>query len=207
MDLAALCIKRPVATALLTVGTVLAGFFAYLKLPVAPLPQIDFPTITVFAGMPGASPDVMAASVAMPLERHLGVIADVNEMTSQNTVGQTRITLQFGLDRDLGGAAREVQAAINSARADLPTNLRQNPTYRKVNPTAAPIAVLAMTSATLTRGQIYDAASTVVQQSLSQIDGVGQVAISGSSLPAVRVELNPSALFKYRIGSRTCARR
>jgi multidrug efflux pump len=200
VDLAALCIKRPVATALLTVGTVLAGFFAYLKLPVAPLPQIDFPTITVFAGMPGASPDVMAASVATPLERHLGVIADVNEMTSQNTVGQTRITLQFGLDRDLGGAAREVQAAINSARADLPTNLRQNPTYRKVNPTAAPIAVLAMTSATLTRGQIYDAASTVVQQSLSQIDGVGQVAISGSSLPAVRVELNPSALFKYRIG-------
>ena len=200
MNLAALCIKRPVATTLLTLGVVLAGFFAYLKLPVAPLPQIDFPTITVFAAMPGASPDVMAASVATPLERHLGVIADVSEMTSQNTVGQTRITLQFGLDRNIDGAARDVQAAINSARADLPTSLRQNPTYRKVNPAGSPIAILALTSDTLTRGQIYDAASTVMQQALSRIEGIGQVAINGSSLPAVRVELNPSALFKYQIG-------
>ena len=193
-------IGRPVATTLLTLGVALAGFFAYLKLPVAPLPQVDFPTISVFATMPGASPETMAATVATPLERHLGIIADVTEMTSQSTVGISRITLQFSLNRNIDGAARDVQAAINAARADLPTSLRQNPTYRKVNPADSPIAILAMTSATLTRGQIYDAASTVVQQALSQIDGVGQVAISGSSLPAVRVELNPLALFKYGIG-------
>jgi multidrug efflux pump len=193
-------IKRPVATTLLTIGVALAGFFAYLKLPVAPLPQVDFPTISVTATMPGASPDTMATTVATPLERHLGVIADVSQMTSSSTVGTTRITLQFNLDRNIDGAARDVEAAINAARADLPTSLRQNPTYRKVNPADAPIAILAMTSATLTRGQIYDAASTVVQQALSQIDGIGQVVISGSSLPAVRVELNPPALFKYGIG-------
>jgi multidrug efflux pump len=196
----ALFIKRPVATTLLTLGIALAGFFAYSKLPVAPLPQVDFPTISVQATMPGASPDTMAVTVATPLERHLGIIADVTEMTSQSTVGNTRITLQFGLDRNIDGAARDVQAAINAARQDLPTSLRQNPTYRKVNPSDAPIAILAMSSATLTRGQIYDAASTVVQQALSQIDGIGQVVISGSSLPAVRVELNPLALFKYGIG-------
>src|SRR5215510_3642938 len=200
LNLATLSIKRPVATMLLTLGVVLAGLFAYLKLPVAPLPQIDFPTITVFSAMPGASPDIMAASVATPLERHLGIIADVSEMTSENTVGQTRITVQFGLDRDIDGAARDVQAAINAARADLPAGLRQNPTYRKVNPSVSPIAILALTSDTLTRGQIYDAASTVMQQALSRIEGIGQVAINGSSLPAVRVELNPSALFKYQIG-------
>ena len=168
-------IRRPVATTLLTIGIALAGFFAYLQLPVAPLPQVDFPTISVFATMPGASPDTMAATVATPLERHLGVIADVTEMTSESTVGLTRITLQFGLNRSIDGAARDVQAAINAARADLPTSLRQNPTYRKVNPADAPVAILAMTSETLTRGQIYDAASTVVQQALSQIDGIGQV--------------------------------
>ena len=166
----------------------------------APLPQVDFPTISVFASMPGASPDTMAATVATPLERHLGIIADVTEMTSQSTVGSARITLQFGLNRDIDGAARDVQAAINAARADLPTSLRNNPTYRKVNPADAPIAILAMTSDTLTRGQIYDAASTVMQQALSQLEGIGQVGISGSSLPAVRVELNPLALFKYGIG-------
>ncbi|MBV9201828.1 MAG: efflux RND transporter permease subunit [Alphaproteobacteria bacterium] len=193
-------IKRPVATTLLTIGIALVGFFAYLKLPVSPLPQVDFPTISVFATMPGASPDTMAATVATPLERHLGIIADVTEMTSQSTVGTARITLQFGLNRKIDGAARDVQAAINAARADLPSSLRTNPTYRKVNPADAPIVILAMTSATLTRGQIYDAASTVVQQALSQIDGIGQVVISGSSLPAVRVELNPLALFKYGIG-------
>src|SRR5438067_3887738 len=200
MNPSALFIKRPVATTLLTLGVALAGFFAFMKLPVAPLPQVDFPTISVFATMPGASPDTMATSVATPLERHLGVIADVTEMTSQSTVGNSRITLQFGLNRSIDGAARDVQAAINAARADLPTSLRQNPTYRKVNPADAPVAIVAMTSDTLTRGQIYDAASTVVQQGLSQIDGIGQVAISGSSLPAVRVELNPLALFKYGIG-------
>jgi len=200
MNPSALFIERPVATTLLTLGIALAGLFAFSKLPVAPLPQVDFPTISVFATMPGASPDTMATSVATPLERHLGVIADVTEMTSQSTVGNARITLQFGLNRSIDGAARDVQAAINAARADLPTSLRTNPTYRKVNPADAPIAILAMTSNTLTRGQIYDAASSIVQQALSQIDGVGQVAISGSSLPAVRVELNPLALFKYGIG-------
>ncbi|HEX4614358.1 MAG TPA: efflux RND transporter permease subunit, partial [Stellaceae bacterium] len=200
LSYSALFIRRPVATTLLTLGIALAGFFAFVKLPVAPLPQIDFPTISVFAAMPGASPETMAATVATPLERHLGVLADVTEMTSENTVGQTRIILQFGLDRNIDGAARDVQAAINAARADLPTSLRQNPTYRKVNPTGSPIAILAMTSETMTRGQIYDAASTVVQQALSQINGIGQVAINGSSLPAVRVELNPLALFKYGIG-------
>ena len=200
MNFSAIFIRRPVATTLLTIGLALAGLFAYFKLPVAPLPQVDFPTIVVSATMPGASPDTMATTVATPLERHLGVIADVTEMTSTSTVGNSRVVLQFNLSRNIDGAARDVEAAINAARADLPTSLRQNPTYRKVNPADAPIAILSMTSDTLTRGQIYDAASTVMQQALSQIDGIGQVAISGSSLPAVRVELNPQALFKYGIG-------
>jgi multidrug efflux pump len=193
-------VERPVATTLLTLGIALAGLFAYQKLPVAPLPQIDYPAISVVATMAGANPETMAATVATPLERHLGVIADVIEMTSLSSVGQSYITLQFGLNRNIDGAARDVQAAINAARADLPTSLRRNPTYHKSNPTGPPIAILAMTSDTLTRGQIYDAASTVVQQALSRIDGIGQVTISGSSLPAVRVELNPFALFKYGIG-------
>jgi multidrug efflux pump len=193
-------IKRPVATTLLTIGLALAGIFAYFKLPVAPLPQVDFPTISVTATMPGASPDTMAATVATPLERHLGIIADVTEMTSSSIVGSARITLQFNLDRNIDGAARDVEAAIQAARADLPTNLRQNPTYRKVNPADAPIAILALTSDTLTRGQIYDAGSTIMQQALSQIEGIGEVVVSGSSLPAVRVELNPLQLFKYGIG-------
>jgi multidrug efflux pump len=193
-------IGRPVATTLLTIAIAIAGVFAFLRLPVAPLPQVDYPTILVTASMPGASPNTMAATVATPLERHLGIIANVAEMTSESTVGITRITLQFSLNRSLDGAARDVQAAINAARADLPTSLRQNPSYYKVNPTNAPVAILAMTSGTLTRGQIYDAASRVMQQGLSQIEGVGQVQIGGSSLPAVRVELNPLALFKYGIG-------
>jgi multidrug efflux pump len=193
-------VKRPVGTTLLTLGLALAGFFAYLKLPVAPLPQVDYPTISVFAAMPGASPETMAATVATPLERHLGIIADVTEMTSQSGVGQTSITLRFALGRNIDGAARDVQAALNAARADLPASLSQNPSYRKADPNGPPIAILVMTSDTLTRGQIYDAASTVVRQALSQIDGIGQVTISGGSLAAVRVELNPLALFKYRIG-------
>jgi multidrug efflux pump len=200
VNLSALFIKRPVATTLLTLGLALAGFFAYFKLPVAPLPQVDYPTISISATMPGASPETMAATVATPLERHLGIIADVTEMTSQSGVGQTSIILRFDLGRNIDGAARDVEAAINAARADLPTSLRQNPSYRKADPNGPPIAILTMTSDTLTRGQIYDAASTIMQQALSQIDGIGQVAISGSSLPAVRVELNPLALFKYRIG-------
>src|SRR5215471_17682955 len=193
-------IGRPVATTLLTLGVALAGFFAFLRLPVAPLPQVDYPTITVTANLPGASPATMAATVATPLERHLGIVANVIGMSSESTVGVTRVTLQFSLNRSLDGAARDVQAAINAARVDLPTSLRQNPSYYKVNPAAAPVAILAMTSEILTRGQIYDAASRVVQQALSQIEGVGQVQIGGSSLPAVRVELNPLALSKYGIG-------
>ena len=174
MNPSALFIARPVATTLLTIGVALAGFFAFLRLPVAPLPQVDYPTITVSASMPGASPATMAATVATPLERHLGIIADVIAMSSESSVGITRITLQFSLNRSLNGASRDVQAAINAARADLPTSLRQNPSYYKVNPAAAPVAILAMTSETLTRGQIYDAASRVVQQALSQIEGIGQ---------------------------------
>jgi multidrug efflux pump len=193
-------IARPVATTLLTIGIALAGFFAYLKLPVAPLPQVDIPTISVTAQLPGASPDTVATSVAAPLERHLGQIADVTEMTSQSAVGSARITLQFGLDRDIDGAARDVEAAINAARADLPASLHSNPTYRKVNPADAPIIILALTSKTLTRGQLYDAASNVLQQKLSQLPGIGEVIIGGAALPAVRVELNPTALFKYGIG-------
>jgi len=196
MNPSALFIARPAATTLVMIGVALAGFFAFLQLPVAPLPQVDYPTITVSASMPGASPNTMAATVATPLERHLGIIADVIEMSSESSVGITRITLQFNLNRSLNGAARDVQAAINAARADLPTSLRQNPSYNKVNPAAAPVALLAMTSDTLTRGQIYDAASGVIQQALSQIEGVGQVQLGGSSLPAVRVELNPLALLK-----------
>src|SRR5712692_4657797 len=200
MSLSTPFIERPVATTLLTIGVALAGLFAFLKLPVSPLPAVEFPALSVFAQMPGANPETMATAVATPLERHLGVIADVTEMTSSSTVGSTRITLQFGLNRNIDGAARDVQAAINAARADLPTSLRQNPVYRKANPADAPIMILALTSDTLTRGQIYDVASTTLQPALSQIDGIGQVTISGSSLPAVRVELNPLALFKYGIG-------
>ena len=200
MNPSAFFIRRPVATTLLTIGLALAGMIAFFQLPVAPLPQVDFPTISVQAQLPGASPEVVATSVATPLERHLGVIADVTEMTSSSTVGSARITLQFGLDRDIDGAARDVQAAINAARADLPASLRSNPTYRKVNPADSPIMILTLTSSTLTQGQIYDAASSVLQQKFSQLQGIGQVTIGGSALPAVRVELNPTALFKYGIG-------
>ena len=193
-------IRRPVATTLLTIGVLLAGIFAFLKLPVAPLPQVDFPVILVQAQMPGASPETMAVTVAAPLERRLGAIADVNEMSSTSSTGSVRIVLLFGLSRDIDGAARDVQAAINAARADLPTALRQNPTYRKFNPADSPIVILGMTSDTLTPGQLYDAGATVVQQKLSQLPGVGNVDIGGSSLPAVRVELDPTALFHYGIG-------
>jgi len=200
MNISAPFINRPVATTLLTFGIALAGILAFAKLPVAPLPQVDFPTISVSAQLPGASPETVATSVAEPLERHLGQIADVSEMTSQSGIGQTRITLQFGLNRDIDGAARDVQAAINAARADLPSSLKTNPTYRKVNPADAPILILAMSSKTLTQGQMYDAASNVFQQQLSQVSGIGQVIIGGSALPAVRVELNPQAMFNYGIG-------
>ncbi|CAB3777849.1 efflux RND transporter permease subunit [Paraburkholderia fynbosensis] len=200
MNLSRPFISRPVATTLLAIGIALAGIFAFTKLPVAPLPQVDFPTISIQASLPGASPETVATSVASPLERHLGSIADVTEMTSTSSVGSTRITMQFGLNRDINGAARDVQAAINAARADLPTSLRSNPTYHKVNPADAPILILALTSNTLPAGQLYDSAATVLQQSLSQVEGVGEVDVSGSANPAVRVELEPHALAHYGIG-------
>ena len=200
MNLSAPFILRPVATTLLTLGLILAGLVAFRLLPVAPLPQVDFPTISVQARLPGASPETMAATVATPLERALGRIAGVTEMTSSSSLGATRITLQFDLDRNIDGAARDVQAAINAARSLLPTGLPSNPSYRKVNPADAPILILALTSATLSRGQMYDAASTILAQKLAQVEGVGQVDVGGASLPAVRVELNPQALNHYGIG-------
>ncbi len=200
MNLPAIFIRRPVATILLTFGIALSGILGFLKMPVAPLPQIAFPTIQVQANMAGASPQSMAATVAEPLERHLGTIADVTEMTSQSGIGVTRITLQFGLDRDIDGAARDVEAAIQAARADLPTTLRANPSYQKFNPADAPIIVLAMTSDTMTPGQLYDSADTVLAQQFSQIEGVGDVELGGAALPAVRVELQPGPLAKYGIG-------
>ena len=199
MNLSATFIHRPVATALLTIGILLAGIAAFRLLPVSPLPQVDFPTISVSASLPGASPETMAATVATPLERALGAIAGVTEITSSSSLGSTRVTLQFDLSRDIDGAARDVQAAINASRATLPTSLPNNPTYRKVNPADAPIMIIALTSPTMTRGQLYDAASTILAQKLSQVEGVGQVTIGGSSLPAVRVELNPTALNHYGI--------
>jgi multidrug efflux pump len=206
MSLSSPFIHRPVATTLLTVAIALAGAVAFNFLPVSPLPQIDFPTISVSAQLPGASPEIMASSVATPLERQFGRIAGVTEMTSSSYLGTTSITLQFDLNRDINGAARDVQAAINAARSYLPINLPANPTYRKVNPADAPIMILALTSTVYDRGTLYDAASTIMQQRLSQIQGVGQVNVGGSSLPAVRVELNPTQLNSYGLGLQTVAR-
>ena len=199
MNLSEPFVRRPVGTTLLTIGIALAGIAAYFALPVSPLPQVDFPTISVRASVSGASPETMASSVATPLERRLGIIADVTEMTSSSGAGSTGVTLQFKLSRDINGAARDVMAAINAARGDLPSALRSNPTYRKFNPADAPVMILALTSTTLSRGQIYEAAANVVQQKLSQVNGVGDVEIGGSSLPAVRVELVPYSLSKYGI--------
>ena len=200
MSISAPFIQRPVATALLTAAVALAGTVAFRLLPVSPLPEVDFPTISVNASLPGASPDTMASSVATPLERQFGRIAGVTEMTSSSSLGSTAITLQFDLDRNIDAAGRDVLAAINAARAYLPANLPGNPTYRKVNPADAPIFILALTSATLSKGEMYDAASTVLAQKLSQISGVGQVVVGGSSLPSVRIELNPDAVNKYGLG-------
>ncbi|MCE0483480.1 MAG: multidrug efflux RND transporter permease subunit [Methylacidiphilales bacterium] len=200
MNLSEPFIRKPVATTLLTAAVALAGGVAYNLLPVSPLPQIDFPTISVNAGLPGASPEIVASSIATPLERQFGRIAGVTEMTSSSTLGSTSITLQFDLNRNIDAAARDVEAAINAARGNLPANLPSNPTYRKVNPADSPIMIIALTSDVETRGQMYDAASTVLAQKLSQVDGVGQVTVGGSSLPAVRVEVNPTALNKYGIG-------
>lgn len=200
MNLPAVFIARPVATTLLAIGLTLAGAIAFTQLPVSPLPQVDYPTISISASLPGASPETMAATVATPLERALGRIAGVTEITSSSALGSTRITLQFDLSRNINDAAIEVQAAINAARSQLPSGMPNNPTYRKVNPADAPIMVLALTSASMTQGQMYDAASTIVAQKLSQVKGIGQVTVGGSSLPAVRVELNPRALSSQGIG-------
>src|ERR1700754_4361869 len=200
MSLSSPFIRRPVATTLLTFGLVAAGIIAFFKLPVSPLPDVDIPTISVQATLPGASPDEVAPTVASPLERHLSQIADVTEMTSSSSLGAARINLQFGINRNINGAARDVQAAINAARADLPTALRSNPTYRKFNPASAPVLIYTLTSDTLSPAELYDAASTTLAQKLSQVEGVGEVAVSGGSLPAVRVELSPQALYKYGIG-------
>jgi multidrug efflux pump len=197
VNLSAPFIRRPIATVLLTAGIALAGIAAFFGLPVSPLPQVDYPTISVSASLPGASPQTMANSVATPLERHLGVIAGVNEMTSSSGAGSTRITLQFDISRNIDGAAREVQAAINAARTDLPATLKSNPTYRKMNPSDAPVIILALTSKTRTPGQIYEAVSNLVSQKVAQVSGVGDVEIGGGSLPAVRVELLPFALNRH----------
>ena len=187
-------IRRPVATTLLTVAVAMAGALAFTALPVSPLPQIDFPTISVSASLPGSSAEIMASSVATPLERQFGHIAGLSEMTSSSSLGSTSITLQFDLTREINGAARDVEAGINAARTFLPTNLPANPTYRKINPADAPIMILGLTSDKYNRTQLYDAASTVIQQKLSQIQGVGQVAVGGGTLPSVRVEVNPTRL-------------
>ncbi|WBY02307.1 efflux RND transporter permease subunit [Ramlibacter tataouinensis] len=201
MNLSAPFIRRPVGTVLLTVWIALAGIAAFFNLPVASLPQVDLPVISVSASLPGASPETMATSVAQPLERRLGVIAGVNEMTSRSGTGSARVTLQFDLSRNIDAAAREVQAAINASRADLPANLRSNPTYRKANPAAAPVLILALTSPRRSPGQVYDAVSNVVQQKIAQVPGVGDVELGGGSQPAVRVELLPFALNKYGIAT------
>ena len=199
MNLSGPFIRRPIATVLLTIAVAMAGIAAFFVLPVSPLPQVDFPTISVSANLSGASPQTMASSVATPLERRLGTIAGVNEMTSQSSTGSTRVTLQFDLNRKIDGAAREVQAAINAARADLPATLRSNPTYRKMNPSDAPVIILALTSESKTPGQIYDAVSNVVAQRLAQVTGVGDVEIGGGSLPAVRISANPFLLNQYGV--------
>ncbi len=203
MNLSRLFIARPIATTLLSAGIMLAGIFAFFKLPVSPLPQVDFPTISVEASLPGASPEVVATSVTSPLERRLGQIDGVTEMSSSSSSGAAQIILQFELNRNIDSAARDVQAAINAARADLPSHLKQNPSYHKVNPADTPVLILALTSHTLTRGQLYDSAATVLQQALSQVPGIGEVAVSGSANPAVRIELNPHALSQYGISLET----
>ncbi len=200
MNLSALFINRPVATTLLAIAIALSGLLAYFHLPVAPLPNITFPVVVVQANMAGASPEIMASTVAEPLERRLSTIAGVNELTSSSTVGAAQIVVQFGLDREINGAARDVEAAIQAARADLPTTLRNNPSYREFNPADSPIIILGLTSDTLTSAQLYDSASTVIQQQLSQISGVGQIQLGGSALPSVRIELEPDKLNSYGIG-------
>ena len=199
MSLSSPFISRPVATTLLNLSIVLAGAVAFLQLPVSPLPQVDFPVIAVSANLPGASPETMASSVATPLERSLGTIAGVNEIRSWSSQGSTRVMIQFDLGKDINGAAREVQAAINASRSLLPSALPGMPSYRKINPSQAPIMILALTSDTKTIAEMYDLASTVLAQKVAQVTGVGDVTVGGGSLPAVRVELQPNALTQYGI--------
>ncbi|MEX8194952.1 efflux RND transporter permease subunit [Comamonas guangdongensis] len=200
MNISAPFIQRPVATSLLALALLVSGLLAYFRLPVAPLPNVTFPVIVVQASMAGASPETMAATVAAPLERRLGTIADVTELTSISSVGSSMIVVQLGLSRDINGAARDVQAAIQASRGDLPSTLRSNPTYREFNPADTPVMVLALTSDTMTKAQLYDSASSVIQQQLSQISGVGQITLGGGALPSVRVELEPGKLNSYGIG-------
>jgi multidrug efflux pump subunit AcrB len=200
MNFSALFINRPVATTLLTVAVGLAGTLAYFFLPVSPLPQVDFPTIQVQGRLPGASPETMASSVATPLERQFGRIAGITEMTSSSSLGSSSVVLQFDLNRNIDAAARDVQAAINAARSQLPPNLPSNPSYKKVNPADAPVLMLALTSDFVERARMYDLASSVLQQKLSQVDGVGEVDVGGGALPAVRIDANPTVLNHYRLG-------
>src|SRR5499427_6461092 len=200
MSISAPFIRRKIGTTLLTAAIALAGAVAFKLLPVSPLPQVDFPTISVGAGLPGASPETMASSVATPLERQFGRIAGITEMTSTSFLGSTSITLQFDLGRNIDAAARDVQAAINAARGQLPPNLPSNPNYRKVNPADSPIVILAVSSQIHSVSQLYDASASIIQQKLSQIEGVGQVFVGGGSLPAVRVDVNPTLLNNYGVG-------
>src|SRR5437763_5022010 len=200
MSISSPFIRRPVGTSLLSVAVLLAGALAYSKLPVAPLPEVEFPTVSVNAGLPGASPETMASAVATPLDRQFGRIAGVTQMTSSSGLGQTGITLQFDLSRDIDAAARDVQAAINAARGQLPPNLPSNPTYRKVNPADAPIMILALTSDHYETSRMYDVADSVLAQKLAQVEGVGQVNVGGGAKSAVRVSLNPMLLNSLGVG-------
>src|ERR1700720_2539612 len=200
MSISAPFIKRPIGTSLLTLALLMSGVLAFTRLPVAPLPQVEFPVIQVSASLPGASPETMASAVATPLERQFGRIAGINQMTSVSQLGSTGIVLQFDLTRNIDAAARDVQASINAARSQLPTNLPGNPTYRKVNPADAPIMILALTSETIPLPRIYGAADSILSQKLAQIEGVGQVFAGGGAKPAVRAELNPTLLNKLGVG-------
>src|SRR6202451_3059832 len=200
MNISAPFIKRPIGTSLLTLALLMSGALAFTKLPVAPLPQVEFPVIQVSASLPGASPETMASAVATPLERQFGRIAGINQMTSVSQLGSTGITMQFDLDRNIDAAARDVQAAINAARNYLPPDLPSNPTYRKIHPADAPVMMLVMTSDAMTQDQMYDEADSIMGQKLSQVEGVGQVFVWGSSQPAVRIEANPQSLNNMGIG-------
>src|SRR4030081_244293 len=200
MSISAPFIKRPIGTSLLAAALLLSGILAFNFLPVASLPKVDFPVIGVGAGLPGADPQTMASAVATPLERQFGRISGVNQMTSSSQLGSTGITLQFDLNRNIDAAARDVQAAINAARSQLPANLPSNPNYRKANPADAPILILAITSDIYSTARMYDAAASIVQQKLAQTQGVGQVFVGGGSLPAVRVDVNPTLLNNFGLG-------